>query len=185
MLSPATLMRDGSGTVRGRNWTGERVTRRQVARLRVDRVLGYKVRPRQPDERVSDESAPWGSDAHVVGAAKLVSGGVRTRYGQVLTYEEFAEKLGHDPELSKLPQHVPVVLAIPYAATQYLELQRAVAARLGRRVWAPSGDGRLRYDGDLDAHAVTLIDRDDEGWLGDWVPFDPPPTTLPFTDRTW
>ncbi|MDW6059165.1 lonely Cys domain-containing protein [Streptomyces sp. FXJ1.4098] len=180
LLSPATLMRDASGVVRGRTLTHE-----QVLRVRTDRVLVVQDRPGEPEAREPDEPAPWGGDAYMVDG-ELVPGGVRILGGQVLTYEEFAEKLGDDPELAKLPKDVPVVLAVPYAARrQYMALQRAVAIRLGRRVWAPSGDGRLRYDGELDAHVLALVDPGPDRPLGVWAPFDPPTVKVRYTDREW
>ena len=179
-LDPNTLVRDGSGAVRGRDLTGA-----WINHVRTDRVLVVRGGlGGEPEIRESDQPAPWGSEAYTVGA-RLAPGGVQTSDGRELSYEEFAEKLGHDPELAKLPRNVPVVLAIPYAGAQYLELMRVVATRLGRRVWAPSGDGRLRYDDDLGTHVPTLMVRDTGGWNGDWVPFDPPPVSAPFLDREW
>ncbi|MGO4753517.1 lonely Cys domain-containing protein, partial [Streptomyces sp. 2MCAF27] len=78
-----------------------------------------------------------------------------------------------------------MVLAIAHSATQYMDLMRAVATRLGRKVWAPSGEGRLEYDDDLGAHVLALMDRDPDEAVGAWVPFDPPAVTLPSEDREW
>ncbi|NJQ03991.1 hypothetical protein, partial [Streptomyces zingiberis] len=41
------------------------------------------------------------------------------------------------------------------------------------------------YDPDLDAHVPTMIDREEDAWRGDWVPFDPPGVTTPYQDRFW
>ncbi|MGW4240828.1 lonely Cys domain-containing protein [Streptomyces sp. NPDC004749] len=170
--NPNALVRDASGTVRGRDLTGA-----VTALVRIDRVRVVLGGLGEPEVEEPDESAPWGGEAYVIGD--------RAFDGQQLSAEAFAKKLAHDPELAKLPPHVPVVLAIPYAGSQNMELMRAVAIRLGRRVWAPSGDGRLRYDDDLGAHVPTMVVRDTEGWHGDWVPFDPPAVPAPFEDREW
>ncbi|WP_234313532.1 lonely Cys domain-containing protein [Streptomyces globisporus] len=166
---PATVLRDDSGRVLGRDLTGA-----WTDRVRTDRVR--EVTDGQAAQE-PDEPAPWGSEAYLVGDRALDAQG--------LTPEAFAEKLAADPELAALPPHVPVVLAIPYAGAQYLELVRAVAGRLGRRVWAPSGDGRLRHDSALQARIPTMTVHDPAGWHGDWVPFDPPAVSAPFVDRQW
>ncbi|MEI5033215.1 lonely Cys domain-containing protein [Streptomyces sp. S1A(2023)] len=142
--------------------------------MRIDRVR--EVTSGQGTQE-PDEPAPWGGEAYLVGDRALGAQG--------LTPEAFAEKLAGDPELAALPPRVPVVLAIPYAGAQYLELVRAVAGRLGRRVWAPSGDGRLRHDSALQARIPTMTVHDPAGWHGDWVPFDPPAVPAPFEDRQW
>ncbi|WP_234314857.1 lonely Cys domain-containing protein [Streptomyces sp. NRRL F-5135] len=171
-VDPNALVRDFSGTVRGRDLTGAVTDRVRIDRVRV--VLGGLG---EPEVEEPDQSAPWGGEAYVIGD--------RAFDGQQLSHEAFAEKLAHDPELAKLPPHVPVVLAIPYAGSQNMELMRAVAIRLGRRVWAPSGDGRLRYDNDLGAYVPMMMVRDTKGWHGDWVPFDAPAVPAPFEDREW
>ncbi|WP_234340878.1 lonely Cys domain-containing protein [Streptomyces sp. NRRL F-5630] len=171
-VDPNALVRDASGTVRGRDLTGTLTDRVRTDRVRV--VLGGLGKPEVEEP---DQSAPWGGEAYVIGD--------RAFDGRRLSHEEFAERLAHDPELAKLPPHVPVVLAIPYAGSQYMELMRAVALRMGRRVWAPSGDGRLRHDNGLGASVPTMMVRNTEGWHGDWVPFDPPAVPAPFEDREW
>ncbi|WP_308370024.1 lonely Cys domain-containing protein [Streptomyces sp. McG3] len=166
---PATVLRDDAGKVLGRDLTGA-----WTDRVRTDRVR--EVVDGQAAQ-APDEPAPWGSEAYLLGDRALDAQG--------LTPEAFAENLAADPELAALPPHVPVVLAIPYAGAQYLELVRAVAGRLGRRVWAPSGDGRLRHDSALQARIPTMTVHDTTGWHGDWVPFDPPAVPAPYEDRQW
>ncbi|WP_305120842.1 lonely Cys domain-containing protein [Streptomyces sp. BpilaLS-43] len=169
---PGTVLRDGSGAVRGRDLAGA-----WIDRVRIDRVREVTGGQGSPEVPGPDRPAPWGAEAYVVGDRALDA--------RQLSHEAFAEKLANDPELAKLPPHVPVVLAIPHAGSQYLELMRAVAVRLGRRVWAPSGDGRLRHDPALNAHVPTMTVRNTADWHGDWVPFDPPAVPAPFEDRTW
>ncbi|NJQ03990.1 hypothetical protein, partial [Streptomyces zingiberis] len=42
------------------------------------------------------------------------------------------------------------------------------------------------YDFDLDAYLPTMVDRDEDAWRGDWVPFDPPAGPItPYQDRQW
>ncbi|WP_158716692.1 hypothetical protein, partial [Streptomyces sp. NRRL F-5630] len=90
----------------------------------------------------ADVEAPWGDAAYAVWGAND-PGGVRFPDGRVLGAEEFAAELAGDPELAKLPGDMPVVLVVPYLANERnLEFLRAVANRLGRPVWAASGDGR-------------------------------------------
>ncbi|WP_239142477.1 lonely Cys domain-containing protein [Streptomyces sp. SID8016] len=166
---PATVLRDDAGKAIGRDLTGAWTDRARIDRVR-EAVDGQAAG--EPDE-----PAPWGAEAYLVGDRALDARG--------LTPEAFAEKLAGDPELAALPSHVPVVLAIPYAGAQYLDLVRAVAARLGRRVWAPSGDGRLRHDSALQARIPTMAVHDTADWHGDWVPFDPPAVPARYEDRQW
>ncbi|MFE1458931.1 lonely Cys domain-containing protein [Streptomyces sp. NPDC058735] len=172
LQDPDTVLRDGSGAVRGRDLSGEVIIKVRVDRVRV--VMGGRF---APEVWEPDQPAPWGGDAYVVGDLTFDE--------DPAALEAFAELLAADPELARKPQHVPVVLAIPYAGSQYLDLMRAVAVRLGRRVWAPSGHGSLRYDSGLDAHVPTMTVRDPEDWHGDWVPFDAPAAPAPFEDREW
>ena len=183
LLSPETLMRDASGAVRGRNLTSEKIERLLTGRIRV-----YESRPGLPLKRVSkgvQESAPWPDDAYVVAAESDGGGGVRAFDGQVLDAHQLAEKLAADPELAKLPQNVPVVLAIPYAGAQYQEFLKVVAARLGRTVWGPSGEGRPQRNGTRREHVLALIDRDPDLLYGDWIPMAPPASMQPSVDREW
>ncbi|WP_266649031.1 lonely Cys domain-containing protein, partial [Streptomyces mirabilis] len=180
-FSSASLMRDESGVVRGRDLTEER-----AHRVVVGKVRRYKTHADGALELVSESDAPWGDKAFVY-AAELAGRGV---YGdwETLDFQAFAEKLAHDPELAKLPKDVAVVLAIPRAASGDLELQRVVKARLGREVFAPSGEGRLEYDEGLDAYFPALIDMapDDKNVrVGDWVPSDQLAGRRPFVDREW
>ncbi|WP_420710354.1 hypothetical protein, partial [Streptomyces sp. NRRL S-15] len=180
LLSGDTLMSDTQGAPLGRDWTGSGISSVDATRIQLHEQRGGELR------RVSEEAAPWGEGAYVVAA----EGG----------YDEAAVAglLAADPVLASLPLDVPVVLASPYAGAQYGQLARAVAERLGRRVWAPSGDGRLMEPGTephatADAtdtgpavHVLSLVDSDPGDAYGDWVPFDPPSHgTGPAPDREW
>ncbi|NJQ03980.1 hypothetical protein, partial [Streptomyces zingiberis] len=101
LFAPQTLLTDDSGAVRGRNWTGE-----QITKLRADRTLVVENWPGPPGFREMDQDAPWGPETFVVGAEEVPGGGVRTYDGQVLSRAEFARKLAADPALSALPAHV-------------------------------------------------------------------------------
>ncbi|WP_237530817.1 lonely Cys domain-containing protein, partial [Streptomyces sp. SID3212] len=177
LLAAETLMAGPSGARQGRNWTG-----RPVTRVRPGKVRLYEVRPGRTPLIVSEEDAPWPDSAYVV-AGQGENGGVRVPDGRVLDAEALAEVLAADPELSALPQDVPVVLAVPDMGRGYLD---GVARRLGRKVWAPSGEGRPIPDGTGDGHVLGLVDRDADLPYGAWVPFDPTPrTAAPYEDREW
>ncbi|WP_230543806.1 lonely Cys domain-containing protein, partial [Streptomyces griseus] len=189
LLSDATLLTDVSGAARGRDWTGAAAGVVDPSRIRL-RGLGDGA------DDVTEQPAPWGRDAYVIAA----EGGYEELFaaGRELGPEEIAELLAADPVLALLPPGVPVVLASPYAGAQDGRIAHAVARRLGRRVWAPSGDGRLESmteappaPGSSRSGAgpltPTLVDADPNAAYGDWVPFDPPAdgaSALP-VDREW
>ncbi|MDW4911371.1 lonely Cys domain-containing protein, partial [Streptomyces sp. ADMS] len=153
-----------------------------MSRVRPGRVRLYETRPRVAPLIVSEEDAPWPDTAYVV-AGQGENGGVRVPDGRVLDAAALADVLAADPALASLPQDVPVVLAVPNMGREYLD---GVARRLGRKVWAPSGEGRLIPDGTGDAHVLGLVDHDAALPYGAWVPFDPTPrTAAPFEDREW
>ncbi|WP_143663955.1 lonely Cys domain-containing protein, partial [Streptomyces sp. rh34] len=135
LLSDATRLTDVSGAARGRDWTGLGTGPVDANRIQLHEQRDGALR------QVSEEPAPWGDAAYLVAA----EGGHDSLFadGRELGAEEVAELLAADPTLALLPPDVPVVLASPYAGAQDGRLARAVAERLGRRVWAPSGDGRL------------------------------------------
>ncbi|WP_241191730.1 lonely Cys domain-containing protein, partial [Streptomyces sp. ADI97-07] len=189
LLSGATLMTDAHGAPRGRDWTGSGTRSVDVSRIQLHELRDGEL------HRVSDEPAPWGTEAYVV----ATEGGWDESLiadGRELDPQAAAALLAADPVLASLPRDVPVVLVSPYAGSQYGQLARAVAERLGRRVWAPSGDGRLlapvsgtTADGTpaaAGAHVPSLVDADPDDAYGDWVPFDPSPDgTGPAVDREW
>ncbi|MGN5635732.1 lonely Cys domain-containing protein, partial [Streptomyces sp. AC154] len=166
-----------SGPSRGRNWKTSSVSR-VLPEVRV-----IETRAGVVPTQVSSEAAPWPQDAYVVSAAGE-NGQVRLPDGRVLDAEGLADALAADPELSKLPKDVPVVLAVPFAGAQYQRTLRTVADRLGRRVWGPSGDGRLIADGSGDAHVVVMVDRDPDAPIGLWISVDPSDNTS-YEDRQW
>ncbi|WP_431775189.1 lonely Cys domain-containing protein [Streptomyces cucumeris] len=171
--SPETSMAGPSGAPRGRNLTGEK-----VRRLRVGQVRVFEERPGVPLKEVpgSEEKSPWGDTAYVVWAGRDDE--------RVLHAERLATGLAEDPELARLPKEVPVVLAVPDAAlVGYLDLMRAVANRLGRTVWAPSGEARLVRNKRGD-HTLAMIDRDPEEPVGLWVPFMPSAPSAPSAPST-
>ncbi|MGO4750834.1 lonely Cys domain-containing protein, partial [Streptomyces sp. 2MCAF27] len=110
---------------------------------------------------------------------------VRLPDGRVLDAEGLADALAADPELAGLPENVEVVLVLAEAGDQHLEMLRAVATRLNRKVWGPSGQGRLVADAAAGGHRPVIVDRDANLPYGGWVPFDPPARTVPFEDREW
>lgn len=151
VLSSGVVMRDGVGVVCGRNLTGGVVRVLEVGRVRV-----YGERPGVPLVEVVDGAgpSPWGGVAFVVWGEEA-PGGVRLRDGRVVGAEELAGELSGDGDLAGLAVDVPVVLVVPYLANdRYLEFMRVVANRLGRVVWAPSGDGRL-----VETEGVSMFRR--------------------------
>ncbi|NJQ03974.1 hypothetical protein, partial [Streptomyces zingiberis] len=183
LLAAGTLLTSASGGVRGRNWTGEKVRQVRLGRVRV-----FEERPGSALREVSEGAAPWGDAAWVVWAGGDASG-VRGPDGRVLSAEQVAAELAADPELAKLPKDVPVVLVVPEAANSlHLGLLRAVANRLGRTVWAPSGEGRLVRRAKQRDHVLALVDTDPERPVGAWVPFQPTSSAGPVVsvvDRQW
>ncbi|WP_221354057.1 lonely Cys domain-containing protein [Streptomyces beigongshangae] len=195
LLSDATRLTDAAGAARGRDWTGS------AAGATAGTVDAGRIRLRRQrdgESHVTEQPAPWGDDAYVIageGAQDALFADDRE-----LGPREIAELLAADPVLALLPPHVPVVLASPYAGAQDGRLAHAVARRLGRRVWAPSGDGHLEGAADGTTRAgttstgttaagtvpagtaptgaaprvPTLVDADPDDAYGDWVPFDPP-----------
>ncbi|NJQ03975.1 hypothetical protein HCK00_26585, partial [Streptomyces sp. PLAI1-29] len=183
LLAAGTLLTSASGGSRGRNWTGEKVRQVRLGRVRV-----FEERPGVALREVSEGAAPWGDAAWVVWAGGDASG-VRGPDGRVLSAEQVAAELAADPELAKLPKDVPVVLVVPEAANSlHLGLLRAVANRLGRTVWAPSGEGRLVRRAKQRDHVLALVDTDPERPVGAWVPFQPTSSAGPVVsvvDRSW
>ncbi|MFD8803864.1 lonely Cys domain-containing protein, partial [Streptomyces atroolivaceus] len=186
LLSGDTLMSDTQGAPRGRDWTGSGISSVDATRIQLHEQRGGELR------RVSEEAAPWGEGAYVVAA----EGGYDEALfadGRDLGPQAVADLLAADPVLASLPLDVPVVLASPYAGAQYGQLARAVAERLGRRVWAPSGDGRLmgpetepHTAAGPAVHVLSLVDSDPGDAYGDWVPFDPPSAANgQSVDREW
>lgn len=166
-----------SGPSRGRSWKKASVSR-VLPEVRV-----IETRAGDVPKQVSSEAAPWPQDAYVV-SADGENGQVRLPDGRVLDAEGLADALEADPELTKLAKDVPVVLAVPFAGAQYQRTLRAVADRLGRRVWGPSGDGRLIADSSGDAHVVVMVDRDPDAPIGLWISVDPSANTV-YEDRRW
>ncbi|MEU9384141.1 lonely Cys domain-containing protein [Streptomyces sp. NPDC048279] len=86
-----------------------------------------------------------------------------------LSAASFAEVLARDSDLAVLGRDVPVVLVVPDAGGEGLDLPRTVALRLGRTVWAASGEARLFRDGTRPEHVIALVDRDPGLPLGRWI----------------
>ena len=177
LLSSETVMAGPSSARQGRNWTGD-----PVRRVRPGRVAVLETRPGVPAKTVSEEDASWPDETYVV-AADGDPGGLRVPDGRVLDTAVLAEVLAADPELAKLPKHVPVLLVVPFAE-RTLDLQ-LLANLLGRPVVGPSGEGRLVGDGSGNAHLPVLVDRDEKKPIGLWAPYEPLAETLPFEDREW
>ncbi|MGW2539053.1 lonely Cys domain-containing protein, partial [Streptomyces sp. NPDC001499] len=187
LLSEATLLTDAQGAPRGRDWTGTGVGIVDPARIRLQEQRGGELRT------VSEGASPWGETAYVV-AAEAGYDEALFADGRELGPQALADLLAADPVLDSLPRDVPVVLVSPYAGAQYGPLARAAAERLGRRVWAPSGDGRVTGAEDGPGATATgpvasvpsLVDSDPDDAYGDWVPFDPPSDgSVRAEDREW
>ena len=172
-------MADDSGTASGRNWTREAVWVVRPGRVRrYQRYDGGRLTLAEGSER----DAPWGESAYVLWSEGDHTG-VRPADSGELDAEALAERLA--PDLDGLPASTPLVLAVPFAGSGYLDLLRTLASRLGRRVWAPSREGGLVQDPDTGEHYPAVIDTDPALPYGDWVPFDPVDDPEPFRDREW
>ncbi len=141
MLDPKTRINGPSGTTQGRNWTRAKISRVLPGTLRT-----IEKRPGTAPKVVSTGPAPWPDTAYVV-TADGEDGRVLLPDDRELGPEAVAAALAADPELAKLPKDVPVVLAVPYTGDRYQQTLQAVADRLGRTVWGPSGGVRAVADG--------------------------------------
>ncbi|WP_455357550.1 lonely Cys domain-containing protein, partial [Streptomyces sp. SYSU K217416] len=179
MLAPEYLVTGRSGGVQGRNWTGQ-----PVSRVDMGEVWVLQTRPGVAPKLFSQGPAPWSEDAYVVVPEMGGSSRVRLPDGRVVDREGLAALLAADPELAKLPD-VPVVLAIPFAGDQYMQLLREVADRLQRTVWGPSGLCLLHTHLVPNAHVLVLWDRDPVAPVSAWVSVEPSAATGPFVDSVW
>ncbi|MFE2397658.1 lonely Cys domain-containing protein, partial [Streptomyces sp. NPDC059425] len=178
VLDPKTRITGPSGSPQGRNWT-----RASVSRVLPGTLRTIETRPGAAPKVVATGPAPWPDTAYVV-SADGEDGRVLLPDGRELGPEAVADALAADPELAKLPKNVPVVLAVPYTGDRYQRTLQAVADRLDRTVWGPSGAGRIVPDGS-GAHVLALLDRDADAPVGDWLAVEPSTATGPYLDRTW
>ncbi|MER6708550.1 lonely Cys domain-containing protein [Streptomyces fumanus] len=171
-FAPGARLWGPRGRSGGLNWSVTPV--RSVA---TDRTRVFAPDGRGGLMQTSDDAAPWeapGGPAPFVVVAEgghdhvwvPGPGGPWAR----LSVAEFVELLARDPELAGLPADVPVVLVVPDAGGQGLDLPRALADRLGRTVWSASGEARLGPGGTRDEGTIALLDRGRERPLGRWIP---------------
>ncbi|MEU9380743.1 lonely Cys domain-containing protein, partial [Streptomyces sp. NPDC048279] len=174
-LSPGTAIADQSGHSAGRNWGAA-----DVDGLITDTVWVYAPDGRNGFTRRKVNRAGWyrpGGPAPYVVVAEggfdhvVVPGAGGS--GVALSAAAFAELLDQDVDLAALGPDVPVVLVVPDAGGEGLDLPRTVAHRLGRMVWAASGEARLHSVGRTRRKAVALIDRNPGLPLGRWIPSSP------------
>ncbi|WP_446046457.1 lonely Cys domain-containing protein, partial [Streptomyces olivaceus] len=87
-----------------------------------------------------------------------------------LDADEFAELVAADVARERLPKDTPLVLAVPFAGDQYLDLPRTLADRTGLTVWAHSGEVTLSSD-----QGVSTVDtvRRPGSPEGDWTASEP------------
>ncbi|MBO8195373.1 lonely Cys domain-containing protein [Streptomyces oryzae] len=94
---------------------------------------------------------------------------------RVLDPYTLADVLKADPQLSSLPNDVPVVLAFPNAGVLNMQLAQVSADALNRTVWIPTSNWGLRIDGSGPGHFLGLLDRGGTSPIGAWVPIPPKP----------
>ncbi|MFJ4153109.1 lonely Cys domain-containing protein [Streptomyces galbus] len=160
---------------RGLNWS---VTPVQSVATDRTRVFAPDGRGRLTQTR--DDAAPWESPGGPAPFVVVAEGGhdhvwVPGPGGSPvrLSVAEFVELLAQNPQLAGLPADVPVVLVVPDAGGQGLDLPRALADRLGRTVWSASGEARLWPGGTRDEGTIALLDRHPDLPVGRWIPSFP------------
>ncbi|WP_331462817.1 lonely Cys domain-containing protein [Streptomyces sp. Z38] len=128
-----------------------------------------------PYDIAETRQAPWpqGVTPYVVAAggrhdrveALLPDGSKRD-----LDVDEFVELVASDVARERLPKDTPIVLAVPFAGDQYLDLPRKLADRTGLTVWAHSGEVTLSSD-----QGVGTVDtvRRSGAPEGDWTASEP------------
>ncbi|WP_324618405.1 lonely Cys domain-containing protein [Streptomyces sp. RTd22] len=87
-----------------------------------------------------------------------------------LTIDEFIELVARDLEREGLPKDHPIVLAVPFAGDQGLDLPRRLAERTGRTVWAHSGHALAGSEQGLMSIGVF---HESGRHHGDWIPSPP------------
>ncbi|MFD8266027.1 lonely Cys domain-containing protein, partial [Streptomyces althioticus] len=89
---------------------------------------------------------------------------------RALVVDEFVELVAADVARERLPKDTPIVLAVPFAGDQYLDLPRKLADRTGLTVWAHSGEVTLSSD-----QGVSTVDtvRRSGAPEGDWTASEP------------
>ncbi|MEU9380396.1 lonely Cys domain-containing protein [Streptomyces sp. NPDC048279] len=176
LLAADTRIRGRGGLSGGRNWTQS-----GISGLATDEVHLYGPDGRGGLRRVKTDPAGWrtpgtpdpyvvvadGSHDHVLVSVGAGKAPVR------LTGAELAGILERDPDLAVLPAAVSVVLLVPDAGGQGLDLPRMLAHRLGRTVWAASGDARPHSRSWWQEHGIALTARDLLLPVGQWIPSHP------------
>ncbi|MFD8255597.1 lonely Cys domain-containing protein, partial [Streptomyces werraensis] len=146
-----------------------------AAELDTDRSDVLEDRGPGPYDIAETRQTPWprGATPYVVAAggrhdrveALLPDGSKRD-----LDVDEFVELVAADVARERLPKDTPIVLAVPFAGDQYLELPRKLADRTGLTVWAHSGEVTLSSD--LGVSTVDTVRRTGAP-EGDWTASEP------------
>ncbi|WP_421106959.1 lonely Cys domain-containing protein [Streptomyces sp. NEAU-S77] len=153
----------------GLNWTGTGSVEVDTATVE----LAEKNRQGVITRLRVDDAQPWeGDESAFVVAAKGDRNKVVVPWPDNTTrdlgIEEFAELLAHDPVLSKLPEDVPIVLAVPHAGYGLRYLPRLLAHLTGRTVYVHSGDVQVVVR--PGQSAKIRVTRHKGKRQGDWVP---------------
>ncbi|MDH6630689.1 hypothetical protein M2271_008552, partial [Streptomyces sp. LBL] len=172
-LSSGNRISSPSGRRVGRDLTGKPVSKLETRSYTLQAEGGPPGRPidglwhRKAGAKPPYVVVAEGGHDHVMVS---LSGGSPRR----VPMDEFIGLLALDPDLAGLPADVPVVLVIPGAGAQGLELPRGAAAKLGKTVWAHSGAVGTQTDPKTGVSQIVVTDpRKSRKPLGDWFPGRP------------
>ncbi|MYV51044.1 lonely Cys domain-containing protein, partial [Streptomyces sp. SID3212] len=171
VFSAATRIAGPGGRSGGRNLTPDPITN-VVTDTYVETRLGKVAGAPKP--------SPWhrpGEQGQPTPYAVVADGGhdhVRVPLNGVhlrISWREFAELLAMDPELAALGAEVPVLLLVPDAGGQGLDLPGRTAFRTGREVWTHTGRATHLVADDPADHEVRIEvpDLRPRRALGDWA----------------
>ncbi|WP_280888830.1 lonely Cys domain-containing protein [Streptomyces sp. LBL] len=168
------LSKDGKPT--GVNWTGSPVKDVETR--------AYHVReepdPAQPQRKLQQQpnAAPWRPKPSLPSPYVVVAEGGHDHVMMALPgfssprrvpMDEFIALMAMDRSLTGLPANVPLLLVIPGAGAQGLELPRKAAMKLGRTVWAHTRVVKALPTSGLHSEIVVADRRRAKQPVGHWI----------------
>ncbi|MBK5994932.1 lonely Cys domain-containing protein, partial [Streptomyces sp. MBT58] len=162
----------GGNRVPGLNWTGTATA--GLDTLFVDRLTTGPTGAPAPTGNADIAPWPWDPAPYPVladGSHDRVTAQLPDGTTWELDADEFAELVAADLTRHPLPEHAPIVLAVPSAGDRYLDLPRKLAERTGRTVWVHSGLAQRNPD-PAATSTVAVLHRDGLP-DGTWLPVRP------------